>query len=109
MKKRDWKFSGLVERVIDGDTIVILVDLGFDISHRVTVRLAGIECPEVRGDSKADGLAAKVELESLILGEVVWLRTEKKGKYGRYIGLIEYGGIDINKHMSESGLCARRE
>jgi len=55
-------YSAKVKRVVDGDTVDLLVDLGFDIHHKIRVRLYGINTPESRTrdlEEKALGLKAK--------------------------------------------------
>jgi micrococcal nuclease len=49
MIRQQYIFSGLVNRVIDGDTYDITLDLGFYVSHRIRVRLKGVDTPEVYG------------------------------------------------------------
>lgn len=54
-------YAARVDRVIDGDTFVATIDLGFDLTRTgVRIRLAGIDCPEIRGPSKERGDAATI-------------------------------------------------
>lgn len=83
-----YEYSATVISVYDGDTITVSVDLGFHISQVMPVRLARINCPEVRGDSATEGLAARDYLRSILpAGKRVTLVTYKDGKekYGRYL------------------------
>ena len=79
-----------VDRVVDGDTIDVTIDLGFDILYKTRVRLYGINTPESRTrdlEEKERGLAAKERLSELINENPdLLLRTSKKGKFGRYLG-----------------------
>jgi micrococcal nuclease len=84
-----------VLKVVDGDTIDVELDLGFNISYTQRVRLAGIDTPESRTVDKAEkalGLEAKKKLaELLAAGTEVVIRTEKPDsseKYGRILGWI---------------------
>ena len=104
-----------VTRVVDGDTIDVEVDLGFDIIHRARVRMMGIDTPESRTRNKAEkvlGLASKARLKELLANRRVKLETSKegKGKCGRILatvwtrdkkGVEEY--VNINEKLIEEG------
>lgn len=82
-----------VTNVVDGDTIDVDIDLGFDISFSSRVRLAGIDTPESRTSDKAEkvlGLESKEYLKSKIRdAKSVVIKTEKMDsseKYGRILG-----------------------
>jgi len=83
-------YRGKVVHIVDGDTFDIVVDLGFNIFHKVRVRLADIDTPEIFGKEKEEGLKVKDFVEKAILNKEVYVHTEKdkKGKYGRYIAHI---------------------
>ena len=96
-----------IVKIVDGDTIDIKIDLGFSLTKKERVRLAGIDTPESRTrdlDEKAEGLLAKSFLEKQ-LDEAVDLRvkTEKDGKYGRMLGWLHDGNKNINKYMVLKG------
>ena len=92
-------------RCYDGDTCRADVCLGFNVwLHNAAIRLEGINTPEIRGDSRIAGLAARDHLRGLIAGHPVRLRTAgKRGKYGRIIGRLHANGQDINAAMVQSG------
>ncbi|HHZ81244.1 MAG TPA: thermonuclease family protein [Flavobacteriales bacterium] len=85
-----------VDKIVDGDTIDVTIDLGFDILHKTRVRLYGINTPEVRTrdlEEKKRGLDAKERLTDLLLScfledHHLVLQTKEKGKYGRYLGIL---------------------
>ncbi len=84
-----------VTNVVDGDTIDVDIDLGFDISFSSRVRLAGIDTPESRTSDKAEkvlGLESKEYLKSKIKeAKSVVIKTEKMDsseKYGRILGWV---------------------
>jgi micrococcal nuclease len=98
-----------VIKVIDGDTIDIILDMGFDIMYKQRVRLFGIDTPESRTIDKVEkkyGLLAKQFLkEALKKGNIV-IKTHKgteTGKFGRILGEIYINGININKLMCSKG------
>jgi micrococcal nuclease len=101
-----------VENVVDGDTIDVTIDLGFDISFSSRVRLAGIDTPESRTKDlkeKALGLESKEYLKKAIKdAKSVVIKTEKinsSEKYGRILGWIYINGdtISINDMMINDG------
>tara|TARA_B100001250_G_scaffold397908_1_gene405541 strand:- start:1462 stop:1884 length:423 start_codon:yes stop_codon:yes gene_type:complete len=101
-----YEYSCKVERVVDGDTIDVVLDLGFDILYKSRVRLYGIDTPESRTrdlDEKARGKLAKNFLKDAIdQGEKVVIQTKLKdsrGKFGRVLGEVVVDGVNINVKM----------
>ena len=101
-----------VEGVVDGDTIDVLIDLGFDILFASRVRLAGIDTPESRTKDlkeKALGLEAKEYLKKHLKdAKSVVIKTEKMDsseKYGRILGWVYVDGntISLNDTMINDG------
>ena len=101
-----------VENVVDGDTIDVLIDLGFDILFASRVRLAGIDTPESRTKDlaeKALGLEAKEYLKKALKdAKSVVIKTEKMDsseKYGRILGWVYINGdtVSINDMMINDG------
>ena len=101
-----------VEAVIDGDTIDVLIDLGFDILFSSRVRLAGIDTPESRTNDLAEkklGLEAKEYLKyKLKDAKSVKIKTEKidsSEKYGRILGwlFVDDQKVSINDQMIADG------
>jgi len=83
-------YNALLDRVVDGDTIDVVLDLGFSVKlHKQRVRLAGIDTPESRTrnlEEKALGLKAKDRLIELCVGSFK-VQSLGKGKYGRILGI----------------------
>ena len=81
-----------IVKVVDGDTVDIVIDLGFNLSKKERVRLAGIDTPESRTrdlEEKAMGLEAKDFLTRRLndgMASGLRVKTEKDGKYGRMLG-----------------------
>ena len=101
-----YEYACKVKRVVDGDTVDVILDLGFDVSYSCRVRLYGIDTPESRTrdkDEKARGKMAGAFLEEAIEdGEKVVIQTklkDSKGKYGRVLGDVVVDGVNINKLM----------
>jgi micrococcal nuclease len=98
--------------VIDGDTIDVDIDLGFDISLLRRVRMAGIDTPESRTTDKAEkvlGLEAKEYLKKIMKdAKAIAIKTElpdSSEKYGRILGWVYIDGAtkSINEQMIEDG------
>ena len=105
-----------INRVLDGDTIDVTIDLGFDLFKKERVRVAGVDTPENRTinlEEKALGLDAtdwmKKHLEDTIAGdEELTIRTELvggMGKYGRLLGWLYVGEdtVSLNEQMITEG------
>jgi micrococcal nuclease len=101
-----------VENVVDGDTIDVLIDLGFDILFQSRVRLAGIDTPESRTSDKAEkvlGLESKEYLKKHLKdAKSVIIKTEKMDsseKYGRILGWVYVNGDteSLNDKMINDG------
>ena len=85
-------------KVVDGDTIDVTIDLGFDITTKKRVRFSGINAPESRTrdlKEKAKGLAAKARVKQILKeNEKFELHSEELGKYGRVLGKIYIKKLD---------------
>ena len=105
-----------ITKVLDGDTIDVLIDLGFDLYKKERVRVAGVDTPEKRTrdlEEKALGIDAtnwlKDKLEGAISGDDdLVIRTELVGgvgKYGRLLGWLYIGDatVSLNEQMIEEG------
>lgn len=98
-----YTYNAEVLRVVDGDTIDVLIDLGFSTHRKIRVRLYGINAPESRTRDLAEkklGLAAKERLINILEEQdnKVILESHGVGKYGRCLGELFY-----NKDLPEGG------
>ena len=99
-----------VTKVIDGDTIDVIIDMGFDILFKSRVRLFGIDTPESRTRDKEEkkfGLMSKKYLQDrLKKAKKITIKThkgEETGKFGRILGEIFCDGDNVNLAMCEAG------
>jgi micrococcal nuclease len=90
-------FTGKVVKVLDGDTVDVLVD-----RTPRRVRLAGIDAPE---KAQPFGSRAKQQLAALVGGQVVEVQADKTDRYGRTVGKVLVEGRDANLAMIEAGLA----
>lgn len=84
-----YEYKAKVDRVIDGDTVDFIVDLGFKVYIKIRGRLLGVDTPE-RGDK--DWAAATSKLAELLNKEEVVIKTKKTEKYGRW--LVDIDGVN---------------
>ena len=115
-----YEYKALVERVVDGDTIDVIIDLGFKTWKKVRVRMEGINTPESRTrdlEEKKRGLAAKDRLVEILKynGNQCTLKVSGVGKFGRAIASVYVDTlspasdqssmtiVNVNKQLIEEG------
>ena len=106
-----FSYSTKIISIYDGDTLDAEVDLGFNLKFKIKLRLFGINCPEMRGKEKSKGIQSRDWLRGEILDKVVQLDTirDKQGKYGRYLAIIYYNGVNINNELVKQKLAEFKE
>jgi micrococcal nuclease len=110
-KHKLFHYQAKVDRVVDGDTIDVILDLGFDILYRGRVRFQGVNAPESRtrdAVEKQAGLAAKRYVEDWISeleGRVIIQTSlDDRGKFGRILGrILNAEGACLNDEMVSLG------
>jgi micrococcal nuclease len=97
-----FQYRAEVIKVVDGDTVWLSVDLGFDVKRRDSFRLYGINAPEMSTEA---GVAARQHLVDLLAPglSMVTTRKDRREKYGRYLATLWVGGEDMNKRMVADG------
>ena len=104
-----YEYKATIRRVVDGDTVDVTLDLGFNIMYNSRIRLLGIDTPESRTrdlEEKKRGLAAKDRVKELCpVGSSVILKTTKdgRGKFGRILGEIFVDDINVNQQLVSEG------
>lgn len=101
-----YKYKGIVERAVDGDTIIIMCDLGFDVFKRVTVRLLNINTPELKSGNPL-AQEAKEFISKLLTGKQVFFNSKRYDKYGRSTAEIFLDGVSVNELMIFKGYAVR--
>ena len=109
-----YEYKCEVKRIVDGDTVDVVIDLGFSIHFSTRVRLYGIDTPESRTrnkDEKVRGLLSKDYLKEWLDQGGVVIRTyrDKRGKFGRVLGEMVVGGRNINLLMVDENLAVKYE
>lgn len=103
-----YTYKAFVERVVDADTLLVVIDVGFGIKLRERVRLRGIDSEEVYTET---GRAAKKYVEDVLSKtKFIALKTYRSGKYGRYLVDVFYlpGSNDI-QGVAEKGIFLNQE
>lgn len=106
-----YEYKGKITRVVDGDTLVLSIDLGFNTTlHKIKVRLIGIDTPETYRPrnilEKKHGLEAKQFVIDNVLNKEIQVKTfkDKKGKYGRWLADIIYdNNISLVEELKKHG------
>jgi micrococcal nuclease len=108
-----YKYLAIVERVVDGDTIDVFIDMGFSVWIKQRLRLWGIDAWESRtkdAEEKVKGLAAKKFVEDCCpVGSAVMVKSKKwEGKFGRVIAIVEFhddaGDLEeLNHNLVKAG------
>lgn len=103
-----------VTKIVDGDTIDVLLDMGFDIKYHSRVRLFGIDTPESRTrnrEEKVRGLLSKAYLKDAIKkAKKLTIKTHKgseTGKFGRILGEVFADGVNLNLKMCTEGYAVQ--
>ena len=92
-----------VIKIVDADTIDLMVDLGFDVHKKVRCRLAGINAPEMKTE---EGKLAKAFLvQELPLNSTVIMISKEYDKYGRSVADILYNNVSLSKLLLEKGFA----
>ena len=114
MRDPYWRRCRVVS-VTDGDTLRVTVDLGYRNYADHSVRLLGVDTPELRGESREAGLEAKRFVEEWVGAHALgkWpfcIRSEKADSFGRYLGIIECANCDstLNEELVVSGNAVLR-
>ena len=99
-----YNYKARVLNIVDGDTLDILIDLGFNITIKERVRLYGVDTPESRTrnlEEKKKGLAAKQFVKDWLDDAEVEITTEEKGKFGRYLAIIYVPGVNAKVNFNK--------
>ena len=95
-----------LDRVVDGDTVDVTIDLGFSVYLRKRIRLAWLNAPETRTlnlEEKAAGKRAAAGLQEKLESGSLSVKTMIEGKYGRTLGVLYVDNVDVNALMIEEG------
>jgi micrococcal nuclease len=92
-----------IDKIVDGDTCDVFIDLGFSVWHKERIRLAGIDTAE---KNTPLGKALKEFLIKNLEGKLVKLEVSKPDKYGRYLGKVYLNSEEsINDQLIRNGLA----
>jgi len=122
IKPEPYLYHAEVCSVYDGDTCRLDIDLGMGVWIRnESVRLFGINAPEMRGDEKVAGKVSRDALRQWIMGESIVIKTiatrkgkDKKGKYGRYLAVLWAKNAadewyNVNERLVTEGLAIHKD
>lgn len=95
-----YEYVGQVLNVVDGDTVDVMVDLGFKVTTAQRLRLAGVDTPE---RNQAGFTEAKDFTQSMIGGKLVTIKTHKVSKFGYYLADIVIDGKNVSQELIAAG------
>jgi len=106
-------YECVIQKVVDGDTVDTMCDLGFGVLYESRMRLLGIDAPETRTknkDEKKAGLITKEFVTIALLDKVVFIEVKDVGKFGRPLAIITYTNhsgesVNLNKELISKGLA----
>jgi micrococcal nuclease len=101
-----YEYIAKVVRIVDGDTVDVLVDLGFHISIEIKLRLYGLNAPELKEEA---GKTTRDYLFSRLYNKTVTIKTvkDRQEKYGRYLATIILDGENINEDLLNKGYAVK--
>ena len=101
------EYQADVLRVVDGDTIVLRIHLGFDVTMDSHCRFYGVNAPEIHGVSYTNGMISRAFVSSMVSNRTIRLLTldDKRDKYGRILGIIVVDGKNVNQLLLNKKLA----
>lgn len=106
MTDKLYHYKAELLKIVDGDTVWLRIDLGFETYKECSCRLYGINTPELRKkEQKEDALKAMAYLQFLFNGDQVYVHSNKLDKYGRPLVTIYVGDVNVNARMIEEKLA----
>ena len=107
-----YRVDGVTD-IYDGDTVTLVIDLGFDTYRQMKLRLYGIDTPEMRGAEREQGVYVRGLVEDIFNhAQSIRIRSikDRTGKYGRYLAVIyitdESGNdLNLNQYLLDNGLA----
>ncbi len=110
-----YTYKAFVRSIYDGDTIRVDIDLGFGvILADQSLRLLGIDTPEIKGVERPQGLMSRdFVVERIPVGSYITITTvkDRKEKFGRYLATVFYGEEqkNLNEELLSSGMATPYE
>lgn len=110
-----YQYTARLQKLVDGDTVDLIVDLGFTVSVMTRFRLDGIDAPEMRTPTLTEGKTAKAHLGDLLADAdkgIIYVDSVGRDKYGRWVARLTFvskttGGIvDVSQQMIADGFAA---
>jgi micrococcal nuclease len=108
MPARQYRYCVDSVRAVDGDTVELVINLGFDLTRKVSVRCSGVNTPESRGAEKEAGLLVKEYTRKWLekrLPEGLMLMSKELDKFGRVLGFLERDGGNLSADLLAAELA----
>lgn len=93
-----YEYKATIDRVIDGDTMDFILDLGFHIEKKVRIRIRDYDAPEVRGVERPEGLKVKLRATDILSkAQDLIVVTSKDRSFDRWVGDVYVDGYDFKE------------
>lgn len=104
-----YRYRATVDRIIDGDTYILRIDVGFRASVALSVRVRGLNTPELHGADRVNGYAARAEAERrLRAAQTIVVETYKdEQSFARWIGDVYVDGESLAEQLIAAGFGVR--
>ena len=97
-----YQYRAKVTHIVDGDTIDVELDLGFDITYKARIRFQGVNTPE----SRTRDFVGRWLVEQTGMNPVIETSLDKKGKFGRVLGrILDDEGVCLNDVLIAEGIA----
>lgn len=88
-------YRGTCAEVRDGDTMLVDIQLGFHVTRRIAIRIADIDCPEIRGTTKLAGIMAANAVRDMVARQLLYITTRKDARsFDRWVADVWVPGAD---------------
>jgi endonuclease YncB( thermonuclease family) len=107
-----YQYSAVVNHIRDGDTFEALVSVGFDTYVNVTIRMASIDAPEMKGKDSTAAKRSKAYLSRLILNKTIYFNSKQYDKYKRSIAevyLSKTDTVSVNRILVNKGYAVAKK
>ena len=101
-------YRAKVEKVVDGDTIEVTIDIGFHLTTRRRLRLLRVNTAEIHASEDAERAkanTAKERMIELLTGKDIFIKTEKSDSFGRFLAEVWLGDLNVNDWLLAEGLA----
>lgn len=97
-----YRYRARITRVIDGDTVDAVIDVGFRILTTHRLHLLGVDAPELNGQDstmRERAVQARAWMQEQVLNKEIIVETHKSDSFGRWLGVLYVDGVNVNEKL----------